>query len=82
MVTVMDEPGVPARLPETIGPITVAEIAGGDLQEGQGLDFKREVHVDKPEAKARLADTCPNFWCVVLVVVPVFPVVSTLHKSR
>ena len=61
MVTVMDEPGVPARLPETIGPITVAEIAGGDLQEGQGLDFKREVHVDKPEAKARLLDDVVAF---------------------
>jgi hypothetical protein len=60
-VTVMDEPGVPARLPETIGPITVAEIAGGDLQEGQDLDFKREVHVDKPEAKARLLDDVVAF---------------------
>lgn len=55
-VTVMNEPGLPSRSPETIAPVTVAEIAKGDLQEGQDLDFKREVHVDKPEAKARLLD--------------------------
>lgn len=60
-ITVTGEPESPARSRQTIASFTVAEIAGGDLQEGQDLDFKREVHVDKPEGKARLLDDVVAF---------------------
>ncbi len=60
-VTVTGQPDVPTRRPETIAPVTVVDIERGDLQEGQDLDFKREVHVDKPEAKARLLDDVVAF---------------------
>jgi hypothetical protein len=35
--------------------------AEGGLQEGQDLDFKREVNIDKPEAKSRLLDDVVAF---------------------
>jgi hypothetical protein len=42
-----------------IAPVTLAEIA--ELQEGQNLDFKREINLDKPELKARLVDDVVAF---------------------
>lgn len=60
-VTVTGAPEVALRRRETIAPVTLADIAGGTLQEGQDLDFKREVHVDKQEAKARLLDDVVAF---------------------
>lgn len=50
----------PQRTPRnTIEPVTLADIAG--LQEGQHLDFKREINLDKPELKGRLIDDVVAF---------------------
>lgn len=53
-----DEPR-PRRPRNAITPITPAEIS--NLQEGQSLDFKRELNLDKPELKARLLDDVVAF---------------------
>lgn len=55
------EPAKPERRRRTLDPITVSEIAAGSLQEGQELDFKREVNLDKPEAKIPLLDDVVAF---------------------
>ena len=50
----------PQRRPRNaIAPVTPADIVG--LQEGQDLDFKREINLDKPELKARLIDDVVAF---------------------
>nr|GLK21661.1 hypothetical protein GCM10017606_24880 [Microbacterium terregens] len=55
------EPARPERRRRTLDALTVSEIADGSLQEGQDLDFKREVNLDKPEAKTRLLDDVVAF---------------------
>lgn len=50
----------PQRAPrDTIERVTPADIAG--LQEGQHLDFKREINLDKPELKGRVIDDVVAF---------------------
>lgn len=58
-VTVLGEPALPRRRGNAIAPLTSASILL--LQEGQDLDFKREVNLDKPDLKARLADDVVAF---------------------
>lgn len=55
------EPAKPERRRRVLDPLTVALVAEGGLQEGQDLDFKREVNIDKPEAKSRLLDDVVAF---------------------
>lgn len=55
------EPARPERRRRTLDPLAASEIADGSLQEGQELDFKREVNLDKPEAKSRLLDDVVAF---------------------
>ena len=58
-VTLLGEPTPPRRRGNAIVPLTAAEVS--QLQEGQDLDFKREVNVDKPDLKARLVDDVTAF---------------------
>lgn len=53
------EPAKPERRRRILDPLTVAQVA--EVQEGQDLDFKREVNIDKPEAKSRLLDDVVAF---------------------
>lgn len=55
------EPAKPERRRRVLDPLTVAQVAEGGLQEGQDLDFKRLVDLDKPEAKTRLLDDVVAF---------------------
>jgi len=55
------EPDKPRRPLRSLNAITIEQIADGDLQEGQDLDFKREVHVDKADAKSKLLDDVVAF---------------------
>ena len=55
------EPSKPERRRRVLDSLTVAQLAEGGLQEGQDLDFKREVNIDKPEAKSRLLDDVVAF---------------------
>lgn len=55
------EPSKPERRRRVLDSLTVAQLAEGGLQEGQELDFKREVNIDKPEAKSRLLDDVVAF---------------------
>ena len=52
--------GTERRL-QAIVPLSAQEIEAGGLQEGQGLDFKREVNLDKPELRSRLLDDVVAF---------------------
>lgn len=45
----------------TVVPLSLAEIQSGDLQEGQYLDFKRQIDLDQPAAKVRLLDDVVAF---------------------
>jgi hypothetical protein len=58
-ITVTGVPATPQRRTNMIAPLAVSEIA--NLQEGQDLDFKREINLDKPELKARLLDDVVAF---------------------
>lgn len=58
-ITVTGPDDAPRRKRNAVGPLSLSEIA--DLQEGQDLDFKREVDLDKPEFKARLIDDVVAF---------------------
>lgn len=55
------EPGVPERRRRLIEPITVDQITSGELQEGQQLDFKRMVDLEKIEGKKGLLDDVVAF---------------------
>lgn len=55
------EPAKQERRRRVLDSLTVAQLAEGGLQEGQDLDFKREVNIDKPEAKSRLLDDVVAF---------------------
>lgn len=58
-ITVTGTGGTPQRRRRTIAPLMLTDIA--NLQEGQDLDFKREVELDKPELKQRLLDDVVAF---------------------
>ena len=49
----------PKRARRVIEPLVLADLSG--LQEGQDLDFKREIEMDKAERKARLVDDVVAF---------------------
>jgi hypothetical protein len=51
------EPGVPERRRRLIEPITVDQITSGELQEGQQLDFKRMVDLEKIEERKACSTT-------------------------
>lgn len=54
-------PPAPERRRSTLEALTIEAISQAPLQEGQDLDFKREVNVEKPEGKARLLDDVVAF---------------------
>lgn len=58
-ITVTSTDETPPRRRSAIAPLTISEIA--DLQEGQNLDFKREVELEKPELRQRLLDDVVAF---------------------
>lgn len=60
-ITVTDTSKPPERRRAVVAALSVADIAHGDLQEGQDLDFKREVNLEKPEGKTRLLDDVVAF---------------------
>ena len=60
-VTPVGSTATPERRRRALVPLSVEEIEIGDLQEGQDLDFKREVNLDKPEGRSRLLDDIVAF---------------------
>lgn len=60
-ITTVDEPKEPRSRRNVIAPLSIADIANGGLQEGQDLDFKRLVDLDKAEAKTRFLDDVVAF---------------------
>lgn len=58
-VTILGEPTPPRPRGNAISPITSADVSL--FQEGQDLDFKREVNVEKADLKARLIDDVVAF---------------------
>jgi len=60
-ITTAESPEEPRRRRNVIAPLSISEIEGGDLQEGQDLDFKRQIDFDKPETKTRLLDDVVAF---------------------
>lgn len=60
-ITPEDEPNPPKPRRNAIAPLTLADIEGGDLQEGQNLDFKRQVDLDQLASKVRLLDDVVAF---------------------
>lgn len=63
MITITTAGGdeAPRAKRNAIPELTVAEIADGTLQEGQSLDFKRAIDLDKPETKPRFLDDVVAF---------------------
>lgn len=59
--TISDDQPKPQRRRATIEPLSVDEIAAGNLQEGQELDFKREVDLDSDKHKFGLLDDVVAF---------------------
>ena len=60
-VTSVGSTATPERRRRTIVPLSVEEVERGNLQEGQDLDFKREVNLDKLEGRSRLLDDVVAF---------------------
>lgn len=60
-ITVTGTPTAPKRRRAHIEALSITDIAQGDLQEGQNLDFKRQVNPEKPEGKTRLLDDVVAF---------------------
>ena len=60
-ITTTDTSPKQERRRATIVALSIADITQGQLQEGQDLDFKREVNLDKPEGKTRLLDDVVAF---------------------
>lgn len=53
-ITTVEGPKEPRRRRNVIAPLRISEIEGGDLQEGQDLEFKRQINFNKPDTKTRL----------------------------
>lgn len=60
-VTSPSEPATPRTRRRALATLTVEQIVSGALQEGQELDYKREITLDKAEGKARLLDDVVAF---------------------
>jgi hypothetical protein len=58
-ITVTGDEETPRRRRNTIPPLVLAEMTS--MQEGQDLDFKREIEMDKRDLKARLLDDVVAF---------------------
>lgn len=60
-ITISDDQPKPQRRRATIEPLSADDISSGALQEGQDLDFKREVDLDSDKHKFGLLDDIVAF---------------------